>query len=194
MTDRDIDRWAADWRDDPKSAGADLARLARRERRILFAWIAMDWIAGAGLLAFAAWLWFDDGSPVMRFAAGGIVALTIAALAFVTYNWRGSLAPDRASAADFLALAGRRSRARLRYIRFGWWILAADLVVIAGAALIEFRADGAARLPSMLGMAALATAAAALVLFTWGRRERRRVARLAALARALRAGPENPDE
>ena len=26
------------------------------------AWIALDWTVGAGLLAFAAWLWFDDGS------------------------------------------------------------------------------------------------------------------------------------
>lgn len=194
MTDRDMDRWAANWRDDTKSAATDLARMAHRERRIIYAWIAIDWIVGAGLLAFAAWLWFDDGSPVMRFAAGGIVALTVAALAFVTYNWRGSLAADRASAADFLAQARRRSHARLRYVRFGWWILAADLVVIASAALIEFRADGTARLPSMLGMAALATAAAALILFTWGRRERRRAARLAALERAIRADPENPDE
>ena len=194
MTDQDIDRWAADWREDTKSAGADLARLARREQRVIYAWIAMDWIAGAGLLAFAAWLWFDDGSPVMRFAAAGIVVLTVVALAFITINWRGNLRGMGASATDFLALARSRSQARQRYVRFGWWVLAADLAVIAGAALIEFRVDGAGRLPAMLGMAALATAAAALILYTWGRRERRRAARLAALERAMRADPENPHE
>ena len=189
MTDQDIDRWAADWRGNPPPI-ADLARMARRERRVIYAWIAMDWLVGAGLLAFAAWLWFDDGSPVMRFTAGGIAALTVAALAFATHNWRGSLAADRASAADFLAQAGRRSRARLRYVRFGWWVLAADLVVIAGAALIEFREEGPGRMLPMLAMAALATGAAAAALYGWGRREKRRAQRLSALTKAMQRDEE----
>ena len=193
MTDQDIERWAADWREGA-AAPADLARMARRERRQLAAWIAIDWVVGAALLAFAAWLWFDDGSPVMRFAAAGIVVLTVVALAFTTMNWRGSFRGDRASAADFLALAVARSRARLRYIRFGWWVLAADLVVIAGAALIEFQSDGHARLPSMLASAALATAAAGAILYAFGRRERRRAERLAAIERAMRPDPESRHE
>jgi hypothetical protein len=193
MQDQDIDRWAADWREGAP-AHADLADMARRERRQLAAWVAIDWIVGAALLGFAAWLWFDDGSPVMRFAAAGIVLLTIAALAFTTLNWRGSFRGDRASAADFLALAVRRSRARLRYIRFGWWVLAADLLVIAGAFLIEIRDEGLARLPGMLASAALATGVAAAVLYFLGRRESRKQARLAALQRAMRADTENSHE
>jgi hypothetical protein len=189
MTDHDIDRWAADWRGNPPPA-ADLARMARRERRVIHAWIAMDWIVGAGLLAFAAWLWFDDGSPTMRFAAGAIAALTVAALAFATYNWRGSLAADRESAADFLVQAQRRSRARLRYVRFGWWVLVADLVVIAGAVSIEVRDEGPERMLPMLAMAALATGAAAVVLWWWERREKRRAKRLSALAKAIRNDQE----
>ena len=192
MTDQDIDRWAADWREG--AAPADLARMARRERWQLAAWIAIDWAVGAALLAFAAWLWFDDGSPVMRFAAAGIVLLTVVALAFTTMNWRGSFRGDRASAADFLALAAARSRARLRYVRFGWWVLAADLAVIAGAALIEFQSVGPARLPSMLAAAALATAAAGAVLYAFGRRERRRAERLAAIERAMRPDLESRHE
>lgn len=189
MTDRDIDRWAADWRDNAAPV-ADLARMALRERRVIYAWIAMDWIVGAGLLAFAAWLWFEDGSPTMRFTAGGIAALTVAALAFVTRNWRGSLAADRASAADFLAQARRRSRARLRYVRFGWWVLVADLVVIAGAVSIEVREEGPERMLPMLAMAALATGAAAAALWWWERREKRRAKRLSALAKAIQADEE----
>lgn len=188
MTDRDIDRWTSAWREGAKPAGDDLARLARREQRLLRAWIALDWLAGAAFIAFAAWLWIADGSPVMRFAAAGIVALTAAALAFSVHNWRGAFLGERESAADFLALAGARARARLRYVRFGWWLLAADLVVIAGAAILEYRHDGAGRLPAMAGAAAVATAGAAAILGWWGRRERRRAARLATLVRALRAG------
>lgn len=192
MTDRELERWTDAWH---QSAAPlpDLVRMARRERRLLSVWIATDWAVGVALLGFAAWIWFAVGTPVMRFAAAGIVLLTVAALAFTMLNWRGSFAGERASARDFLALAERRSQARLRYIRFGWWVLAADLIVIAGAMLLEFRDEGAARLPAMLAMAALATAAAAAILFWWGRRERRRADRLAAMRQALAAGAEDPE-
>ncbi|HEU4515714.1 MAG TPA: hypothetical protein VFR77_00290 [Steroidobacteraceae bacterium] len=193
MSDPDIDRWSENWRAGAPPVG-DLVKMAHRERRLLALWIAVDWIVAAGLLAFAAWLWVEDGSPVMRFAAAGIVVLTLIALVFTALNWRGSFRGERASAVDFLALAVGRSRARLRYIRFGWWILAADLVVIAGACIIEFRNDGLARLPGMIGTAALATATAALILYFWGRSERRRAARLAAMQRALRPEPEDDHE
>ena len=193
MKDQELDRWTSTWRDGTPPAEG-LARMARRERRLLTAWIALDWVVGAGLLTFAAWIWFAIGTPVMRFAAIGIVLLTIAVLAFTVVNWRGSLAGDRASAADFLALAIRRSRARLRYIRFGWWVLAADLVVIAGAFALEIRDEGLARLPGMLAAATVATAVAAAVLLWWGRRERRRAERLAAMQQALNADLENGHE
>lgn len=192
MIDQELKRWTAAWREETP-APADLPRLAERERRLLVAWIAIDWVVGLFLLGFAAWIWFAIGTPVMRLAAVGIVLLTIAALAFTVVNWRGSLAGESASATDFLALALKRSRARLRYIRFGWWVLAADVAVIAGAALVELRDEGAARIPAMLGMAAAATAAAAAVFYWWGRRERRRAERLAAMRQAIAAGTEDPE-
>lgn len=190
MTDQDLERWKSAWREG-MPAPADLPRLAERERRVLLAWVAVDWFAGLALLGFAAWIWIAIGTPVMRFAAAGIVLLTVAALAFTVVNWRGSLAGEGATTTDFLALALRRSQARLRYIRFGWWVLVADLVVIAGAAFLEYRDEGPARIPSMLAMAAAATALAAAILFWWGRRERRRAGRLAAMRQAIAAGPED---
>lgn len=190
MTDRDIDRWTAAWQ-----AGAppvvDLARMARRERRLLTAWITFDWLVGAGLLSFAAWIWLSTGTPAMGLAAIGIAVLTVVVLAFTVVNWRGVIAGDRASTADFLALALKRSGARLRYVRFGWRVLAADLVVIAGAMILEVRDEGMTRLPGMLISAAAATAAAAAVLLWWGRRERRRADRLAAMQRALQSNGDS---
>ena len=192
MTDRELERWTAAWRAGSPAA-TDLASKARRERTWLFAWIASDWIVGLALLGVAAWLWIADGTAVMRFAAAGIVVLTVAALAFTTWNWRGSLADEQASAAEFLALAERRSRARLRYVRFGWWVLAADLVIIAGAHWLMYVDEGARRLPAMIGMTIVAIAAAAAILFWWGRRERSRAQRLAAMRQALAAGAEDPE-
>jgi len=192
MSDQELERWTAAWRAG-SAAAPDLAVKARRERAWLFAWIASDWIVGIALLGVAAWLWISDGTTVMRFAAAGIVVLTVAALAFTTWNWRGSLAEEQASAAEFLALAERRSRARLRYVRFGWWVLAADLIIIAGAHWLMYVEEGAERLPAMFGMTIVAFAAAAAVLTWWGRREQRRAQRLAAMRQALAAGAEDPE-
>jgi len=86
MKDQDLDRWMTAWRDGTPPAEG-LARMAQRERRLLTAWIAFDWAVGAGLIAFAAWIWFAIGTPVMRFTAVGIVVLTIAVLAFTIVNW-----------------------------------------------------------------------------------------------------------
>ena len=193
MTDRDIERWTAEWRAGAPPV-ADLARMAKRERRLLTAWIAFDWLVGAGLLAFAAWLWLELRTPAMGIAAIGIAVLTIVVLAFTIVNWRGVLRGDRASATDFIALAMKRSEARLRYIRFGWRILVADLVVIAGAMALEVRDEGLTRLPGMLLSTIVATAGAAAILAWWGRRERRRAERLAAMQRAMQSETESPDE
>jgi hypothetical protein len=84
--------------------------------------------------------------------------------------------------------------ARLRYIRFGSQILVADIIVVAGAMALEYRDEGAARLPTMLFSLAVATGSVAIVLLWWGRRERRRAERLAAVQRAMAQDPENPHE
>jgi len=194
MSDPDMDRWASAWRDDPQAATADLARLARRERRTLYAWIAFDWLVGVGLLAFAIWMWLAIGTAPVGFAAIGIWVLTIVVLGFTVINWRGMLAADRQSASEFLAYAIRRSQARLRYIRFGWKILIADIIVVAGAMALEYRDEGADRLPAMFFSLIAATGSVAVVLLWWDRRERRRAERLDAMQRAMAQDPENTHE
>lgn len=193
MTDPDLDRWTTEWQQGAPQA-LDLVRMARRERRLLLTWIAVDWIFGAAGFAFAAWLWFTLATPMARFAAAGISVLVVVALVFTIVNWRGVLAGDRASNAEFLALAMARSRARLRYIRFGWWLLAADVVVIAGALALEVRDQGTARLPGIIALTAAVTAVAAVILWWWGGRERRRMERLAAMQQALGAEQESNHE
>jgi len=194
MSDQDMERWTNAWRNDPQAVTADLARLARRERRMLYAWIAFDWLVGIGLLGFAVWMWLAIGTAPVGFAAIGIWVLTFVVLGFTVINWRGMLAADRDSATEFLAYAIRRSQARLRYIRFGWKILVADIIVVAGAMALEYRDEGPDRLPVMLASLAAATGSVALVLLWWDRRERRRAQRLAAMQRSMAQDPENPHE
>lgn len=190
MTDPDIDRWRAEWQAGAPQV-ADLARMARRERLWLLTWIAFDWAVGAGFIALAIWLWIDDASPGLRFVAVAVVVLIVAALAFTVRNWRGSLAGDRSSAADFLALSIHRSRARQRYVRFGWLLLAANVVVITIAFALDIAQGQMELRPRTIAVAGLAIGATAGILWAWARRERRRADRLAAMQRALQSNGDS---
>ena len=59
---------------------------------------------------------------------------------------------------------------------------------------LEYRDEGADRLPAMLFSLIAATGSVAVVLLWWDRRERRRAERLDAMQRALAQDPENPHE
>lgn len=192
MSDPDIDRWTGDWRAAAPPV-ADLARMARRERLWLLTWIAFDWAVGLGFIALAIWIWFDDATPGLRFVAVAVVILVVGALAFTVRNWRGSLAGDRSSAADFLALSTHRSCARQRYIRFGWLLLAANVVVITIAFSLDTAQGRMELLPGTIASTCLVIAAAAGILWAWSRRERRRGARLAAMRHALQENGEDDD-
>jgi hypothetical protein len=190
MIDPDIDRWTADWK-----AGAppaiDVVRMARRERRWLWTWIALDWAVGAVFIALAIWIWFNDSSPGMRFVAVAIVVLVAAALAFTMRNWRGTLAGDRASTVEFLELSMHRCKARQRYVRFGWLLLVGNVIVITIAFSLDIAKGQRELLPGMILLTCLVTATAAGILWLWGRRERRREERLVAMRRALQENETN---
>ena len=193
MNDPDIERWTAAWREGTPP-GADLARRARRERRWLLAWVACDWIVGIAFIALAASIWMDNSSPGLRFVAVAVVGLILAALGFTVHNWRGSLGGDSTSATDFLALSRRRSKARRRYVRVGWLLLAANLVVITIAVSIDHASKQPGQLSATIAFACLATAVAAGILWFWGLRERRRAKRLEAMQKAMESNAENGHE
>ena len=195
MTDQDIERWTAEWRAGSPPV-ADLARLARRESQVRSAHGSRSTgSVGAGLLAFAAWIWFDRyGSTVMRFAAVGIAVLTVVALAFSVINWRGSFAGDRGPppiSSRWPSRAAARGCATSASVAGCWSPMSSSL---RAPAAVEFRDEGFGRLPGMLVSATLATLAVAVVLFAWRRRERRRAERLAAMQRAMQPETESPDE
>ena len=158
MTDQDIERWTAEWRAGAPPV-ADLARMAKRERRLLTAWIAFDWLVGAGLLVFRRWMWLAIGTAPVGFAAISIWVLTIVVLGFTVINWRGMLAADRGSAAEFLALCRpAKPGDGCATSALAGRILVADIIVVAGAMALEYRDEGADRLPGhVVFTASLAT-------------------------------------
>jgi hypothetical protein len=190
MTDPDMDRWTADWKAGAPPA-VDVVRMARRERRWLLTWIAVDWAVGAAFVALAIWIWFNESSPGMRFVAVAVVVLVVTALAFTVHNWRGTLAGDGASTVEFLELSMRRCKARQRYVRFGWLLLAGNVVVITIAFSLDIAKGQRELLPGMIVLTCLVTAVAAGILWLWGLRERRREERLVAMRRALRESEAN---
>ena len=121
MSDPDLERWASAWRDDPQSATADLARMARRERRVLYAWIAVRLARRRRAARLRRMDVACDRHGPMRFAAIGIWVLTRRRARLYRHQLaRHARGRPRIRHRIPGAWPIRRSQARLRYVRFGW--------------------------------------------------------------------------
>lgn len=120
------------WRhEEPAETDESLRRLGRRVRRRARAlwWIAAtEIVTGLLLVAFAVhFLRTHDGAfGWMTF--GAILGFVLAATGFAWWNRRGTWRAAAKRPADYLALERRQLDIRLRALRFGFGLLAAELV------------------------------------------------------------------
>jgi hypothetical protein len=126
-TDRDWHEWTEDWLA-TATAEADAATdqvrdFVRRRSLWIKVWIATDAIIGAGFLGFFLHRIVTYSDPLERLAMGMLALITIGAVLFGWWNWRGAIRATGESTATFLDLSADRSRRLLRSIRAGWVLL-----------------------------------------------------------------------
>lgn len=182
MSEDELAGWADAW----KAHVPDLAPLRRRAAREgiwLRVIVASDALGSLGCLAVAAWFVLDEPDLLRLVIAGGLTALGVLGCVFTLQNWRGLWQDSAASVRDYLVQARARSAARLRWIRLGGWLLAAETlffgIVIAWRWQAGVGPDKALKALVLL----LALCAAAGVFLVWLlRRERRNAEALGRIA------------
>lgn len=119
------------WRGDAsREAEESLRRLGARVRRRarLLRWLAAGELAtGALFVALAVHLLRRFGGSVGWVTFAALVAFVLAATSFAWWNRRGLWRAAGKRPDDYLALEGRQLEARLRGVRFGFWLLAAEV-------------------------------------------------------------------
>lgn len=189
--DQDLKEWAADWQaapPDPESAER-IRHYVKKRTGLIWWWVAADLVIGGIVLPILGYIGWMSESYIERMAMGTLASITVAAIAFGWWNWRGVLRSSATSITEYIAISAERIR-RIRLAwRMAWLVLAAQVIVFSiwiwdmiysgakphspGAELFAW---------SWLG---LWTVAAVVFLIVSGRWLRRDTARFEALRREL---------
>jgi hypothetical protein len=178
--DREWRTWSEEWlaTGEPEASAVQIREYVRRRSRWIRIWIAADTIVGVPVLAFLLHRVVTHPDVLEKVAMGMLALITIGAVAFSWWNWRGAIRATSESTATFLNLSVDRSRRLLRSIRAGWIMLVLQAVVFTPWVWHRLYGDG--RVPSpgqeLFGWGLLAgllgTAALALhALHAWAIRD-----------------------
>jgi hypothetical protein len=185
MTEEEIKAWTRDWQSAATDPGP-LGRKASRELLWLRVIVASDALGSLACLGVAAWFALDEPDLLRLVIAGGLAVLGALGCVFTLQNWRGLWQDSVASARDYLAQARARSAARLRWIRFGGWLLAAELLFFGIVIAWRWQAGvAAAKVGKALALLLVLFAVAGLCFGWLLRRERRNAAALERMAADL---------
>ncbi len=130
--DNDFKRWTEEWQ-----AGAarditteeQIRHYVKRRSGLLWAFFLADFVIGGVMLPFLVYFSVTARNHVERWAMWGLAYVTIAAVCFGWWNWRGVLRSSAATTAEYLAISTERLR-RLRMAwRIGWVVLAAEVAI-----------------------------------------------------------------
>jgi hypothetical protein len=155
--DRDWSTWTEDWlaAGEPEAPAAQIREYVRRRSRWIGIWVAADSMVGAAVLGFLLHRVVTHPDVLEKVAMGMLALITIGAVAFSWWNWRGAIRATSESTATFLDLSADRSRRLLRSIRAGWILLTLQAAVFTP--WVWHRVYGNGRVPS-----------AGQELFGWG--------------------------
>ena len=124
---RDFENWAAEWRSTPPASGDPIPAIRARFRRYVALAVA-NWLIGLFMVVATTLLAWGSGRPELTAAAIFTWGFAILATTVDLIYRRGTWSATSRSIRDFLELARRRLVAQLRGIRFGFNLLALEVL------------------------------------------------------------------
>ncbi len=188
-TDREWQDWARDWQaaESATPASDAIRQYVHHRSRLLRIWRAGEALVAAVFLPFLVHRAVTHTDPLERLAMAMLALITVGAIAFSWWNWRGATRTAGETTTSFVALSTERARRLLRGIAFGWLILAGEVAVFVP--WVWHRLYGIGTTPSTLAVVltwaflALMTASGASYLVWLRRWARRDIAAFEALER-----------
>jgi len=132
--DRDFQQWTKEWQaDTPRDVTTEeqIRHYVKRRSGLLWSFAVSDFVIGGIALPVLVYFGMAARSEVERLTMISLASITIVAVGFGWWNWRGVLKSSAASTAEYLAISAERLR-RLRMAwRIGWGVLTAEVVVLS---------------------------------------------------------------
>jgi hypothetical protein len=130
-TDRDLTEWTADWHAAPYDAekAEQIRHYVKRRTGLLWSFAVIDFVVGGLSLPVLVYLAVVTGSDIERQAMIALTAITVAAVMFGWWNWRGVLRSAATTVSDYVEISAERFRRMRMAWRIGWIVLAAYVAV-----------------------------------------------------------------
>ena len=129
---RDMLEWAEAWQagnDVASSTEEQIRSYVRKRSRFVLAFIAGDIVVAAIALPVLFYVASTTENVVQRFAMLALASVTIAAVGFGWWNWRGVVRASAASVSDYLDLSTERLRRMRLASRVAWLVLFAEVMI-----------------------------------------------------------------
>lgn len=131
--DLELKKWAADWQAaEPTVESAEqISHYVKKRTGLIWSFLVTDFVIGGIALPILAYVGWMSESDVERFAMMGLASITVAAIGFGWWNWRGVLRSSATSVTEYIAISAERLR-RLRMAwRIAWVVLAGEVIVFS---------------------------------------------------------------
>ena len=129
--DREFQQWTKEWQATPRDVTTEeqIRHYVKRRSGLLWSFMVSDFVIGAIALPILVYFSVVARNEVERLSMISLISITIAAIGFGWWNWRGVLRWSAASTAEYLAISAERLR-RLRLAwRTGWIVLTGEVLV-----------------------------------------------------------------
>jgi hypothetical protein len=181
----DLEVLGSVWRTEVPGVPADLRRRVRRQSVRMRVHAAMDVLLAVAFLGTSLWWAVSQPAPEFVVLAIGVWIITLSALIYSFANRAGTWEATGQDTRAYLTLCLRRCRAGLAAIRFGFYLLAVEVVLLAGWHGWYWSTRNPAPALETWLLAASLPAAFLVVLLALRIHRRRELARLESLEREL---------
>lgn len=127
----DLEVLGSIWRTEASTIPVDLPRRVRRQSMWMRVYAAMELLLSVAFLGASLWWAAAHPTPEFVVLAIGVWIITLSALIYSFANRAGTWDATGRDTRSYLTLSLRRCRAGLAAIRFGFYLLAVEVVLLA---------------------------------------------------------------
>lgn len=185
---REFQQWAQEWQTGaPQEPASEkqIRHYVQRRRGLVWAFLVTDFIVAAIALPFLVYLGVTTDSGAQRLAMLLLASITVGAVSFGWWNWRGVLRASATSVSDYITISEERLRRMRMAWRMAWLVLGAQIAVYALWIPDHLHAGGTPATPGQLRFAwawltgfSLAAAAGLVWFGGWLKRDAERFSAL----------------
>jgi hypothetical protein len=130
--DRDFQQWSKEWQaGEPRDIATEeqIRHYVKRRGGLLWSFFVADFVIGGIALPVLVYFGVMARSTVERWAMFALAYVTVAAVCFGWWNWRGVLRSSAATTAEYLAISAERLRRMRMAWRIAWVVLVAEVII-----------------------------------------------------------------